>query len=285
MESESRAPVLPKDAATVALVRPVPPAADGAGYEVLLTRRPESMQFVGGAYVFPGGKVEAEDWAPGTLGRCRGRSPAAAHAAIGDPDGPAKSLGYWVAGIRELFEEAGVLLCTADGTRSPFGDPAFVERILAERDRIQRGEGGLAELLEREDLHLRADALHYLGRWITPASSRHRFDARFFVAVLPDDQFPVACARETTGTLWIRPPEAVRRWEAGALNLRTPTQTTFRYLAQFPTVEALLDHHADGRAKLESLVRRDGENLREGLEGNRGKDESESSANGANRRE
>lgn len=254
-------PSIPKDAATVVLVRP--PGADGAGYEVLLTRRPESMKFVGGAYVFPGGKVEAGDWTPRILGRCRGRSPATAHAAIGDPEGPAKSLGYWVAGIRELFEEAGVLLCAANGTAAPFTDPTFTDRILACRDRIQRGELGLAEVLEREDLHLRADALRYMARWVTPERSPYRFDARFFVAVLPPDQTPAACARETTGILWITPPEAIRRWEAGTLNLRTPTQTTFRYLAQFPTVEALLGHHADDRAKVESIVRRDGERVRE----------------------
>ena len=255
-------PSVPKDAATVVLVRPTAAGGDGAGYEVLLTRRPESMKFVGGAYVFPGGKVEAEDWAARILGRCRGRSPAAAHAAIGDPMGAAKSLGYGVAGIRELFEEAGVLLCAANGTAPSFADPAFTGRILAGRDRMQRGELGLAEMLEREDLHLRADALRYVARWVTPERSPYRFDARFFVAVLPSDQTPTACARETTGMLWITPREAVRRWEAGTLNLRTPTQTTFRYLAQFPAVEALLGHHADDRAKVESIVRRDRQGLR-----------------------
>ena len=262
--TEKNAPPVPRDAATVVLVRPSSGPAEGADYEVLLTRRPESMRFVGGAYVFPGGKVEAEDWCPRVLARCRGCSPAAAHAAIGDPEGPAKSLGSWVAGIRELFEEAGVLLCEANGGRPPFGDPAFAARILADRDRIQRGELGLAELLEREDLYLRTDALRYIGRWITPQSSRYRFDACFFVAVLPEDQVPVACARETAGALWITPPEAGRRGEAGALTLRTPTQTTFRYLAQFPTVTALLSQHADDRAKLESVVRRAGPRIVEG---------------------
>ena len=99
--------VHPRDASTVVLVRP---GGDGS-FEILLTRRPQEMRFLGGYYVFPGGTVHRDDYSPLVLARCRGLSGEDARTILGSQHEPEEALGHWVAVVRELFEEVGVLLC------------------------------------------------------------------------------------------------------------------------------------------------------------------------------
>src|SRR6266508_2075548 len=98
--------VHPRDASTVVLVRP----ADDGGFEVLLTRRPQEMRFLGGFYVFPGGTVHRDDYSPEVLARCRGLSGAQARQILSSRHTADEALGHWVALVRELFEEVSVLL-------------------------------------------------------------------------------------------------------------------------------------------------------------------------------
>ena len=102
--------VYPRDASTVVLVRP---GGDGS-FEILLTRRPQEMRFLGGYYVFPGGTVHRDDYSPLVLARCRGLSGEEARRILGSRHEPEEALGHWVAVVRELFEEVGVLLCVDD---------------------------------------------------------------------------------------------------------------------------------------------------------------------------
>src|SRR5215470_17057841 len=100
--------VHPRYASTVVLVRP----ARSGGFEVLLTRRPPEMRFLGGFYVFPGGTVHSSDYSPSVLECCRGLSGDEAQAILKSEHGPDVAVGHWIAGIREVFEEVGILLCT-----------------------------------------------------------------------------------------------------------------------------------------------------------------------------
>jgi 8-oxo-dGTP pyrophosphatase MutT (NUDIX family) len=101
---------LPKKASTLILIRP-----EGEGrFEVFLTRRPAEMRFLGGFFVFPGGTVRKGDWSEKTLQRCRGLSRTEAQRILGNELDPELSLGHCVAGIRELFEEVGILLCVTE---------------------------------------------------------------------------------------------------------------------------------------------------------------------------
>src|SRR5262245_6893363 len=95
-----------RQAATVILLRPAEPN----GFEVFLTRRPDEMAFLGGRYCFPGGAVQKEDCVPAMLHLCNGLSPADARRIIGAHLSPPEALGLWIAGVRELFEEVGILL-------------------------------------------------------------------------------------------------------------------------------------------------------------------------------
>ena len=186
--------VEPRPAATVVLLRPGP-----AGLEVLLTHRPVTMVFAGGAHVFPGGRVDPGDADMALAARSvLGATDAAA--ALGGDLSPDVALAAHMAAIRELFEEAGILL--ADTAASP-------ERIGEARSALLGGDVTLAGLAVDLDLTLRTDRLVPLSRWVTPVSSPRRFDTRFFAAMLPDGAEPTFEGREVAGHAWMRPDDAL----------------------------------------------------------------------------
>ena len=183
--------VEPRPAATVVLLRP-----GTAGLEVLLTHRPATMAFAGGAHVFPGGRVDPSDSDPALAARSVLAASDAAVALGGDLD-PAAALAAHVAALRELFEEAGVLL--ADTGASP-------ARIGEGRSALLRGEVTLPDLALELDLTLRTDRLVPLSRWVTPVVSPRRFDTRFFAALLPDGAEPSFEGGEVVGAR-LAPPD------------------------------------------------------------------------------
>jgi 8-oxo-dGTP pyrophosphatase MutT (NUDIX family) len=222
----------PRSAATVILLR----GGDDGGIEVFLTRRPEGMDFLGGAYVFPGGTVSKEDCSERMLTRSRGLSASAARNLLGAHLKPDLALGHWVAGMRELFEETGVLLCVADDGRSP-GVSEEKRRSVAQR-RIS-----FREMLESENLFCDASRLCYFSHWITPEEFAMRFDTRFFIAVLPAGQVPLERSEEVADSLWITPVRAMQRCARGDLPMIFPTYASLRTLADFDSVESLLTEY------------------------------------------
>lgn len=234
--------LVPKKAAAVVLIRPGPRAGGQDGpVEVFLTRRPQSMAFAGDNFVFPGGKVDASDYAAENLALARGMEADRAAKILGDGELPERSLGYWLAAIRELYEEAGILLCATEQGGAP--DPADGElraRLEAGREDIHRRRRTLASLMRELGLYYSAGELHYLTRWITPVHFAMRFDARYFLCRLPAGQEPTACRREVSAMRWIQPGEALGRWRAGEFKMRGPTATTLTYLARYPDCAGLL---------------------------------------------
>lgn len=203
--------LVPRPAATLILLRDSP-----AGPEVLMLQRTKSAVFLGGAYVFPGGSLDAED--AGLAARVRGLD-----------TGPVEpSIEYWIAAVRECFEEAGVLIaCDVEGRLIP---PERAERLMAWRERP------FAELLEKEDLYLPAGELAYFGHWVTAPGRARRFDTRFFVAAAPEGQQGSHDANETVHDLWITPREALERAGRGEIELVFATQHTLRDLGRFAGV-------------------------------------------------
>jgi 8-oxo-dGTP pyrophosphatase MutT (NUDIX family) len=218
-----RPPVAPRDAATVLLLREEEPE----GFSVFMVRRHAKSGFMAGAYVFPGGTLDAEDRAPGVLAKVTGRSAEEAAAMLGETDG-ALALGLFVAALRETFEEAGVLL--ADGV----GDADLSEA----RDRLNAG-ADFGVLVDELGLTLRVDALAPLSRWVTPTVEKRRYDARFFVARAPTDQEAAHDRVEVTAGEWLRPNDALARWERGEIALPPPTLRTVEQLASFDSVDAV----------------------------------------------
>jgi 8-oxo-dGTP pyrophosphatase MutT (NUDIX family) len=226
--------VTPREAATVMLVR------DAPRLEVFMLRRTLAAEFMGGAYVFPGGAVDAEDRAPALLGRCHGRDDSAASTQLGLHAG---GMGFWVAAIREAFEEAGVLLARVATTGLPIDldDPSTAARLETARRAVGRGERPFLEVVEDEDLLLDAGALHLFSHWITPPGAPRRYDTWFFVAAAPEGHAYLHDDSETVASVWTRPTDALAGAERGELEIIFPTMRNLEQLARFGTAHELLD--------------------------------------------
>jgi glyoxylase-like metal-dependent hydrolase (beta-lactamase superfamily II)/8-oxo-dGTP pyrophosphatase MutT (NUDIX family) len=209
--------MVPRPAATLMLLRDSP-----GGPEVLMLQRTKSAVFLGGAYVFPGGSLDAAD---GMLN----------HRVMGldSVESLEPKIDYWVAAVRECFEEAGILIA-CDVERRPI--PAErAERLMAWRDRP------FAELLEAEDLYIPAGELSYFGHWITAPGRSRRFDTRFFAAAAPAGQNGKHDANETVHDIWITPREALDRAARGEIELVFATQHTLRDLTRFSSVKDAME--------------------------------------------
>lgn len=189
--------VLPRPASTVVLLDDLS--------NVYLTKRPRTMKFFGGYYVFPGGAVEKADYEINSHQIKR--------------DGPF-DYAYYVAAARELFEEVGVLLVNnEDGSPFLFQN----ERIIEYRRLLLNGEMSFLEMVKFEGLHLKLEILTYFGHLVTPKESPIRFDTRFFLAKLPEGQTPKLDLNEVEEALWISPEEALTAQQNGKIYLASPT--------------------------------------------------------------
>jgi 8-oxo-dGTP pyrophosphatase MutT (NUDIX family) len=188
-----RPPSVPVPAATVILVREM---GRGANVEVFLVRRHRRSQFMSDAFVFPGGKIDAGD---------------------GSPE---------MGAVRELFEEAGILL--ADG--SPPSD------LQAWRARLNAGLATFAELLGAARLQVDATRLCWWARWITPSLEPRRFDAQFFLAECPPAVEPTIDDKEIVEAVWLTPTEALARHAADTLRLPPPQVKTLTEMEPYPSL-------------------------------------------------
>lgn len=233
--------LVPRDAATVMLVRDGTPRDDiESRIEVFMLQRHRDSVFLGGAYVFPGGAVDEHDRHADLEAVCAGRTDAVASALLGlDP--PTGGLAFWVAGIREAFEEAGVLLAYGrDGSIVDWSDPEVAARFAEHRKAVDAGERRLVDICREEGLQLAADAVHYFSHWITPVGPPRRFDTRFFVARAPEGHTYVHDERETIDNAWVRPAEAIERQGRGEVDIIFPTLRTLETISRFPTTDELL---------------------------------------------
>jgi 8-oxo-dGTP pyrophosphatase MutT (NUDIX family) len=222
----------PRPASTVVVLRD---AANGP--EVFMVRRHESTAFMGGAHVFPGGRVDAAD-ADADPSWCDGLEHARRQLASLPP---ADAAAFHVAAARELFEEAGVLLARADDRRfvSLAGADAHA-RFRQYRGEVHDGAASLRAIVERDRLRLALDALVLFAHWVTPPIDTRQFDTRFFLTRVPPEQVPAHDDTETTHSAWMTPAEAIREAEAGRIVLPPPTWTSLRELEPFATVDAAL---------------------------------------------
>lgn len=215
-------------AATIVLVR----ESEG-GPEVFMMQRPGGVDFPD-LHVFPGGKVDGGDFVPELL---RGLDESVADRLLGVAAG---GLRYWVAAIRECFEECGVLLAYRHGELIRWADEAEVERFNGYRQQLIDGDLTMLEVCRREGLRLAADRVFYFSHWITPEQAPRRFDTRFFIAAMPDNQETIAHVWETADDEWVRPRDALAAWEAGRWQMISPTLTTLTSIAGYSDVPSML---------------------------------------------
>ena len=210
----ARPPAVPREAATVMLLRDGPD-----GLEVFMVVRHDAIRFASGAMVFPGGSVDAAD------------------RELAGPDGNASQ----IAAFRETFEECGILLARPEGAATLVGAAALSGIEARHRTRLAKGATTLAEILRVERLALAFDALIPFAHWITPESQPKRFDTQFFLAAAPPDQVGAHDGLESVDSLWITPQRAVSQAAAGHYKLVFATQMNLLKLARHRTVGEALD--------------------------------------------
>lgn len=218
-------PAPARDAATVIIVRAV-----SGGTEILMLRRPGTMNFAAGAFVFPGGRVDPADADP-RIG-WHGPSPAEFGTKLGASADEARAL--VVAAVRETYEESGVLLAgTRDGDTVIPSGPDWD----ADRAALNAGELSFADFLTGRGLVILAGRILPWARWVTPAAEPRRYDTRFFAAVVPPGQTADGHLAEADKTAWLAPGAALDAARAGEITLLPPTAAT---LAEFAAVDGNL---------------------------------------------
>ncbi|HEY6408329.1 MAG TPA: hypothetical protein VIY29_12750 [Ktedonobacteraceae bacterium] len=226
--------VQPRLASAVMLLRDM---AAGQGIEVFMVRRVIQSDFMPDVYVFPGGSISADDRAAEQAEEVC--TPVASGAA--DPEGrTVLGNGTRAAAIRELFEEAGVLLAYRDGQILAIGD-ADVAGFDGYRQAFNERKGSLVEMARAEHLRLATDRLGYFAHWITPEGMPKRFDTHFFITTAPAEQQAAHDQLETSEGIWISPVDALARFERKEFPLVFATIYQLRELAAFHSVKEALE--------------------------------------------
>jgi 8-oxo-dGTP pyrophosphatase MutT (NUDIX family) len=217
----------PRDAATVIILRDSP-----AGLEVFLVKRHGLSDVLGGAYVFPGGKLDDSDLQLAGMAHLD-QDTHVLHGALAEPDLTMDlARGLYVAALREAFEECGVL----------FAHDATHQHSLQLAAQISAGQS-FNKVLAHLQLRLQTQALQPWSRWITPhmpSISSKRFDTRFFVAALPADQVASHDNVETTESVWLPPRVALEQYWDKQIALAPPQIMTLAHLSRYPNVVSAL---------------------------------------------
>jgi 8-oxo-dGTP pyrophosphatase MutT (NUDIX family) len=203
-----------------------------------MVQRHHRIDFARGALVFPGGKVDAGDGDAGLRSRVAGAEalePAA--------------LALRIAGVRETFEECGVLLARGRGEPALLSEARVVALEGRYRARLLGGELGIGAIAEREDLELAADLLVPFAHWITPEGAPRRFDTHFYLVEAPQDQVAAHDGSESVDSVWIEPGRALEEGRAGRRTVVFPTRLNLRKLARSRSVQEALE-----RARREPVV-------------------------------
>jgi len=212
-----------------------------AGVEVLMLRRAERAgDQNSGAAVFPGGHLDAEDRLARAL--CIGLDDAQASASLRVDAG---GLDYWIAAIRECFEEAGLLLAVDANGQWVDLDALGDDPVRAMRHDLHAGRTDLAALCRRHGWRLATDRLHYFSHWLTPPGRPKRFDTRFLIAVAPPAQRASADETESAELMWLRPADALAAERK--LKLMLVTEETLRTLATFKRADDAVAFAAEPR--------------------------------------
>ncbi|MEM7610288.1 MAG: NUDIX hydrolase [Pseudomonadota bacterium] len=237
-----------RDSATIMLLRDKP----GDGIEVFMVQRHSGADFAD-AFVFPGGLASQPDFERSLEPFCCGLNDREASRQLGIEHG---GLGFWVAAIRECFEESGYLL--ARDFRGELCQPLqarLAQRFADYRRALAAGEITLQEVCETESLTLLCSAIEYVSFWTTPISLKRRYATRFFVAAVPDGQEGVPDGRETVDARWVCPRDAIDLAIEDGLNLHPPTRENLAWLTTFASVdETMAAAHALDKASINEIL-------------------------------
>lgn len=225
-----------KPAAAVILLR----AAQPQGFEVFLARRPDEPAALGGRYCFPGGLIQMSDHRQIILRRCRGLSGEQARKILGARLASSEALGFWIAAIRTLFDEVGILFAVKGNGEPVTSNVELNARLMEIRAARRDGTLDFPALMERENLFCDAAKIAYFSHWQTPAEYSRSFDTRYFLADMPDNPMPIVPGAEVTHGSWLAPDRALQLFNRGELPMAFSTFASLRTLADFGSVKSLL---------------------------------------------
>ncbi|MFT5691510.1 MAG: 8-oxo-dGTP pyrophosphatase MutT (NUDIX family) [Oceanicoccus sp.] len=230
--------VIPRPAATVMLID------DRPELQVYMMKRSSRTVF-GGMWVFPGGTVDPDDKLDLYETHCRKSDVEASKRLEVDKGG----LAYYVAAIRETFEEAGIMLALIGESDKLLSMSAAADkaRYHEYRGLVHSGELPLSQIIETEDLILDTASIHYVARWITPPVVPKRFDTRFFLARMPQDQHPIHDDKELVNSGWFEPADLIKRAAAGEIAVMAPTLRMLESLVPFEKADDAMQAASIGR--------------------------------------
>lgn len=222
-----------RPAATVMLI------ADRPNLQVFMMERNANIVFAGGMWVFPGGRVDATDSPLKFQALSTHRTDAEASALMNIEDG---GLSYYIGAIRESFEEAGILLALDKDSHEPLSlaGKENSARFNIHRNSVNASERDFLEIIEEENLILDAGAMHYIARWVTPKGPPRRYDTRFFISRMPENQIPLHDDNELVHSEWISPEEILAKVEAEEMILMSPTLRMIQSLAKFDSADDVI---------------------------------------------
>ena len=228
-------PVKPKKASTVSVLR------DNSGrMEILLMRRHADDRFLPDYDVFPGGALDPQDYDYEFPESKRIRE------LIKFKNDSKNYYAHILCGIRETFEESGILFAVNDRGEYPqINTPESVEKFTSYRRLVFEQKITFREMLINENLHPAVDNCYYIDRWITPIIFPIRYDARFFAAIAPDNQQISHDGDELVDFRWLTPDDALREYKEGSVKLVMPTINTIRFLSGFISAVQVTGHLGD----------------------------------------
>ncbi|MHA1300571.1 MAG: NUDIX hydrolase [Candidatus Helarchaeota archaeon] len=232
--------VIPKFASSVILLRTCENREDKSDFEVLMIKRSENQRFLGGYHAFPGGKLEDTDFSEIILERCKGISKDHAFKILKDSRTSFANrnvaLGFWVAAIRELFEEIGVLFAYKENKLIDLTKDENNKKFQDLREKMINNVVSIYEILNKEDLFFATDQLHYFRHFITPPIVPRRYDTRFFLALLPFRQKIIPFKKEITDFEWMSPREALKKYRKKEIKIIAPQFACLKSLMKAKSV-------------------------------------------------
>ena len=233
-DTPKKEPPPARPATTVLLLRPSRLGDAASPLEVFMVVRHHAIDAFSGALVFPGGKLEEADGDPQLKARCAGAEKISAG-----------ELKFRIAGVREAFEECGILLARKRGQRNLIAAADLKGIEEKWRAKLTKDEASIVDLVEAEDLEIATDLMTPFAHWITPIFAPKRFDTSFYLAEAPEDQLALHDGSESVDSVWIGAQEAIDEAVAGKRTLVHATTKNLELLAEGGTVTGALSQASE----------------------------------------
>ncbi|MBV1878166.1 MAG: NUDIX hydrolase [Pseudomonadales bacterium] len=244
LENKTPEPLPVRPAATVLLID------DRPDLKVFIMKRNPKHVFGPGMWVFPGGAVDSADHHK-DFSTLRHNHQTVDNTNLINSDIITTDLAYQIAAIREVFEEAGILIAAYDQAGNPLSllETEQTTRFQRHRDAVNDNSANFRQIINTEKLQLNLSKLHYIARWITPVGATRRFDARFFIALMPSNQTADHDNNELIQSDWLSPASILSKHSGGELQLMAPTLRMIQSLAKFKTASQAIDAAAHNQTK------------------------------------